>query len=56
MKTLIIILIILIILIIGGFSLWAFCRISARNRDLEEQMEIERKLMENERKLRNGKR
>lgn len=44
MKILIIILIILIILIIGGFGLWAFCKVASNNRDLEEQMEIERKL------------
>ena len=43
-KTLIIILIILVFLIIGFVGLWAFCIISARNSELEEQLELERKL------------
>lgn len=43
-KGLIIFLIILILLIIGFIGLWAFCKVSSNNRDLEEQLDIERKL------------
>lgn len=46
----VVILVILLVLFMGFVSLWAFCKIASSNRDIEEQMEIERKLRESNEK------
>lgn len=43
MKTLLIIVFVVLVLI-GMFCLWVLCRIAGNSNDMEEQMEIERKL------------